>query len=102
MAKWQYKGNWGVSAKPMFPFRTTVEGIFQGWRSNRVMEEMLMLRCYKCHKIFFIMRAELQKDLQCPRGCGPAKYVENKNRVIKRWLKQIISNDPEPVEGDQE
>lgn len=103
MSKRIYKGGWGGGTDPEFPFRTSMKAIFQGWRSNRVMDEMLALRCYRCHKIFFIMRAELQKELECPRGCGPVKYVENKNKLLEKWLKLIISNDPGLKEdgGDQ-
>lgn len=103
MAKRIYKGGWGGGTDPTFPFRTSMKNIFQGWRNNRVMDEMLALRCYRCHKIFFIMRAELQKELVCPRGCGPAKYVEHKDNLLAKWLKVIISKDPEPKEdgGDQ-
>jgi hypothetical protein len=45
------------------------------------------------------MRAELQKELQCPRGCGSVKYVENKDKLLDKWLKYIISNDTEREEG---
>lgn len=104
MERGKYTGYWGVGTDPKLPFRTSFKEIFQGWRNNRVMDEMLALRCYRCHKIFFIMRDELQKELECPRGCGPAKYVTNKDGLLAKWLKEIISNDPEPEEGggDQE
>jgi len=104
MLKREYTSGWGGGSIPKFPFRTSMKEIFQGWRNNRVMDEMLALRCYRCHKVFFIMRAELQKELECPRGCGPVKYVENKESLLEKWLKIIISNDPEPEEdgGDQE
>lgn len=98
MAKRKYKHRWGIGTKPRFPFATTMRDIFQGWRNNRVMAEMLALRCYRCHNVFFIMKAELQKELMCPRGCGPAKYVAHKERLLEKWLKEIISNDPEPEE----
>lgn len=99
MAKRKYMGSWGGGTEPTFPFRTSMKEIFQGWRNNRVMNEMLALRCYRCHRVFFIMRAELQKELQCPRGCGSVKYVEHKDRLLDKWLKEIISNDPEREEG---
>lgn len=103
MAMREYKGRWGVGTNPKLPFHTSMKEIFQGWRNNRVMDEMLALRCYRCHKVFFIMRAELQKEFECPRGCGPAKYVAHKENLLEKWLKIIISNDPEPEEseGDQ-
>lgn len=98
MGKWQYTGHWGMDMKPKFPFTTSMKDIFQGWRNNRVMDEMLALRCYRCHKVFFIMRAELQKELQCPRGCGSVKYIEHKDKLLAKWFKAIVSNDPEPEE----
>lgn len=104
MAKRWYAGHWGTGTIPKFPFTTSMKDIFQGWRNNRVMDEMLALRCYRCHKIFFIMRAELQKELQCPRGCGSVKYVANKDSLLDKWLKEIISNSSEleENEGDPE
>jgi len=99
MVKREYMGRWGGGTDPKFPFRTSMKDIFQGWRNNRVMDEMLALRCYRCHRVFFIMRAELQKELQCPRGCGSVKYVENKDRLFDKWLKEIISNDTAREEG---
>lgn len=101
MAKGEYKFHWGVGVRPKLPFTTSSKGIFQGWRNNLIMSEMLALRCFRCHRIFYIMRDELQKELICPRGCGPVKYVRHKEQLLQKWLKKIISNGraPENVGG---
>lgn len=84
---------WGENIKPLLPFARSVEEIFQGWRDNQIVREMAVLRCPKCRNIFFIMRDECQKELDCPRGCGAAVWVSDKDRLLAKLLKEIHSNE---------
>lgn len=91
----EYKGRWGEHIRPRFPY--TVGHIFQGWRDNRIVADMLVLRCPCCSKIFFIMRQECQKELMCPRGCGVvANYVVQKDELLVELLEEIIQDGSRP------
>jgi len=79
---------WGKGIIPKLPVMTN---IWQGWRDNNVMQEIVVLQCYKCKKSFFILKSEIQKEFTCPRGCGgKAQFIREKDVYLRRLLKRIL------------